>query len=161
MIGNAGVLIGIYEEYIILTKRSAQLRSFTGHVCLPGGKYDFSDHSIVDTAVREFYEEVFFSGNVNPLFCMMPESSIKTGQYVYPVVALLDGGSVRGFNQDEVEKLIFLKYEDLKESIFKINSDYPQIKHNKCFDYEGEFVWGLTAHILFKFTQQYKYFFKG
>lgn len=159
MIKKAGVILGINDGNIILTKRSSSLRSFTGHVCLPGGKYDDGDDSIIATALREFHEEVQFSGEVVPLFCMEPESSVVSGHEVFPIIAQLNG-NVYGYNSAEVEKIISLRLDDLNESIYQINPEYPQIKHNKCFSYDGEFVWGLTAHILFKFTKYYKQFFE-
>lgn len=149
---HAGVLIGVYDGAIILTKRSMNLRSFTGHVCLPGGKVDKTDESVIATAMREFCEEIYFSGNIQPLFCMLPESSLMTGQCVYPVVAILDG-EVTGYNSEEVEKVMYLKVDDLKTDFFEINPNYPLIKHNRCFSYDGELIWGLTAHILYKIAQ--------
>lgn len=43
---------------MILTKRSSNLRQYSGHVCLPGGKADPIDHDIYDTALRETEEEI-------------------------------------------------------------------------------------------------------
>lgn len=153
-------MIGIYADCIVLTKRSANLRSFTGHVCLPGGQFDLVDNGIVDTAVREFSEEINFTGEITPIFCMLPECSVVSGHAVYPVVAKLEG-SIEGFNLDEVDKIIYLNKDDLTETLFQINPNYPNIVHNKCFYYANEFTWGLTAHILYKFTLNYKSFFEG
>lgn len=160
MIKKAGVILGINDGNIILTKRSSSLRSFTGHICLPGGKYDDGDDSIIATALREFHEEVQFSGEVVPLFCMEPESSVVSGHLVFPIIALLNG-SINGFNIAEVEKIIPVSLSYINDSIYQINPEYPHIKHNQCFTYDGEFVWGLTAHILFKFTKYYKQFFEN
>lgn len=154
MHGNAGVLIGVWDDKIILTKRSANLRSFTSQVCLPGGKYDELDNEITATALREFQEEIYFSGTIDVLGCLYPEASIVSGQLVYPVIANLCG-EVSGFNHDEVERLILLDIAKLNEDIFYINPDYPNIRHNRCFDCDGERVWGLTAYILYEFLQQY------
>lgn len=154
MRGNAGVLIGILDEQIILTKRSANLRSFTSQVCLPGGKYDDSDGGIVATALREFHEEIDFKGNIDVIACLFPEASIVSGQSVYPIIANLSG-MINGFNQDEVERLLLLDMHLLDGNIFSVNPDYPNIRHNRCFNFAGERVWGLTAHILYEFWQQY------
>ena len=152
---SAAVLIGILNNTIILTKRSAELRSFTGQVCLPGGKFDASDTSIVATAVREFHEEVCFTGSVEPFLCMLPESSVVSKQCVYPVVARLNG-EISGFNSAEVAKLLFISLDELDLSKFSINPDYPSIKHNQCFWHDGELIWGLTAHILHDFIKNIK-----
>jgi len=46
------------ELCIVLTVRSASLRTFAGQVALPGGRADRPDETPVQTARREAYEEV-------------------------------------------------------------------------------------------------------
>jgi hypothetical protein len=58
----AAVLLGLLNSHIVLTKRSAGLRSFSQHICLPGGMQDYSDKTMVNTAIREFNEELIFNG---------------------------------------------------------------------------------------------------
>ncbi|AUR52139.1 NUDIX hydrolase [Aquella oligotrophica] len=153
----AAVLLGIIDSNIILTKRAASLKSFTGHICLPGGQSEITDNrDMVLTALREFNEEVNFSGNIEAKLCMLPECSIVSSQVVYPVVASLSG-KVAGFNPDEVEKLIMLPLSNLQPEKFKVNPKYPNIKHNKLITFEEDIIWGLTAHILYKFSLYYRY----
>lgn len=153
----AAVLLGIIDSNIILTKRAASLKSFTGHICLPGGQSEIADdRDMVLTALREFNEEVNFSGNIEAKLCMLPECSIVSSQVVYPVVASLSG-KVAGFNPDEVEKLIMLPLSNLQPEKFKVNPKYPNIKHNKLITFEEDIIWGLTAHILYKFSLYYRY----
>lgn len=144
---HSAVLIGIYQDSIILTKRSVLLKSFTGHICLPGGRYDDTDTDYTMTAIREFNEEVSFIGQVLPLFCLTPEFSPVAKYNVYPIVAKLTG-EIIGFNTAEVEKILYLGLDDLTPELFKPNAKMPRILHNWCFNYAGEFVWGLTAQIL-------------
>lgn len=155
---SAAVLIGILDKQIILTKRSADLRSFTGHVCLPGGKQDHDDLDITATAIREFNEEVYFEGSITPLFCMFPECSVVSQQRVYPIIAQLDG-VVSGANPDEVARLFYLPLDFLQPKIFSIHPEYPHIQHNLYFQHENEMVWGLTSYILYNFSVYYKHFF--
>ena len=153
----AAVLLGIIDSNIILTKRAANLKSFTGHVCLPGGRSEIADNQdMVLTALREFNEEVNFNGKIEPKLCMLPECSIVSSQAVYPVIATLSG-TVSGFNPDEVEKLIMFPTSALSPEKFNINPEYPNIKHNKLINFEDDIIWGLTAHILYKFSLYYRY----
>ena len=46
------------EPSLLLTRRSAELRSFSGHVSFPGGKRDQEDKSDYCTSLRESREEV-------------------------------------------------------------------------------------------------------
>lgn len=155
----AAVLLGILDNKLILTKRAANLRSFTGHICLPGGKFDDGDESIVTTAMREFQEEVYFTGSIEPDFCMLPEYSLVSSHVVYPIIARLDG-EISGVNVAEVDKLIYLDIDELRNKQFIIHPNYPLIKHNRCFIHDDELVWGLTAHILFTYTQNYIDYFR-
>lgn len=156
----AAVLLGILDSQIVLTKRAANLRSFTGHICLPGGQQEFADQEDMSiTATREFREEVSFEGKIFPALCMLPECSIVSGQAVYPVIATLSG-KISGFNPEEVEQVLLLPLERLSPDEFTINPAYPTIKHNKCLELSGEIVWGLTAHILYEFSIYYHTLFK-
>lgn len=158
--GSAAVLIGILENQIILTRRAADLRSFTGQVCLPGGKFDEGDGDFSSTAHREFREEVYFDGTIEPLFSLFPEYSIVSRQKVYPVIAKLDG-QVSGFNPSEVARLFYVPLGVLQPELFLIHPEYPHIQHNLCFHYDHELIWGLTAYILYHFTLYYKKYFES
>lgn len=158
--GNAAVLLGVLDNNIILTKRSTKLRSFSGHICLPGGRCDDSDISYMDTAVREFNEEIDFEGSIEPLFYLLPETSVVSSQSVYPIVARLEG-SINGFSDDEVDKIILLDINEVSITDFIINQEYPLIKHNRVLLYKGDIIWGLTAHILYHFLISYKELIRG
>ncbi|MDD3267453.1 MAG: CoA pyrophosphatase [Burkholderiales bacterium] len=157
---HAAVLLGVLDNNIILTKRSTKLRSFSGHVCLPGGRCDVSDMSYVDTAIREFNEELDFKGSIEPLFYLLPETSVINHQSVYPIVAKLDG-QINGFSRDEVDKIILLDVNKISTIDFIINQEYPMIKHNRVLQYNGDIIWGLTAHILYHYFVNYKELIRG
>lgn len=61
---SSAVLIGLFTHpvsnsiHVLLTERSAALRSHAGDVALPGGKRDLTDESDVACALREADEEV-------------------------------------------------------------------------------------------------------
>lgn len=157
---SAAVLIGILDKQIVLTRRAADLRSFTGQVCLPGGKFDHGDLDFSATAQREFREEVYFDGEIEPLFSLLPECSVVSRQKVYPLIAKLDG-KITGYNPSEVARLFYVPLEILQPELFRINPEYPHIQHNLCFNYDNEFVWGLTGYILYHFGLYYKKYFES
>ncbi|CCD26011.2 8-oxo-dGTP diphosphatase NDAI_0G02360 [Naumovozyma dairenensis CBS 421] len=60
-VGNSG------ELRVLLTKRSRSLRSFSGHVALPGGKADSSTETFEQIARREAEEEIGLPQDKNVL----------------------------------------------------------------------------------------------
>lgn len=149
------VLVGIYNNTIVLTKRAANLRSFAGHVCFPGGMIEAGDLSATEAAIREFGEELQFEGIIKPVFCLERVYSPTANSVVYPIVARLDG-KIGGFNISEVERIIYLPLIKLEHGLFVVNPDFPNIRHNWCFNYEVDFIWGLTAYILKNFCEYKK-----
>ena len=58
----AAVLIPIQEradgDYLVLTKRADHLSTHKGQIAFPGGRVDPSDADVIETALRECYEEI-------------------------------------------------------------------------------------------------------
>ena len=46
------------EPYVLLTKRTRDVRTHKGEMSMPGGGFDESDDDILGTALRETFEEV-------------------------------------------------------------------------------------------------------
>mgnify|MGYP001233437933 FL=1 len=61
---KAGVLILLLKEdkdaeyKIVFTKRSTKLKTHSGEVSFPGGKWEEKDNSLYETALRESNEEI-------------------------------------------------------------------------------------------------------
>ena len=84
---------------VVLTVRSALMRTFAGHVALPGGRADFVEETPFETARREAYEEIGLplndgAGGLPPAFRVehlaeLPCSLARTSVGVRPCVAFL------------------------------------------------------------------------
>ena len=63
---RASVLIPLLESeggiYVMLTRRSSEMRSHPGQVSFPGGKQDSNDKNSLQTAFRETHEEIGLPG---------------------------------------------------------------------------------------------------
>ena len=59
---RASVLIPLLESegetYVMLTRRSSEMRSHPGQISFPGGKQDSDDEDPLQTALRETHEEI-------------------------------------------------------------------------------------------------------
>ncbi|GIM13101.1 hypothetical protein Vretimale_16262 [Volvox reticuliferus] len=103
----AAVLVGLFEDQsgvvrVLLTQRSAHLKSHRGEVCLPGGKRDEEDLDDIGTALREAQEELGLDpARVTVLACLPPVLS-KHHLSVTPVIALVPADMVPRPNPHEV-----------------------------------------------------------
>lgn len=89
----AAVLIGLMDRpeglTVLLTHRAAHLTDHAGQISFPGGRCDPEDHDVVDTALREAWEEVsLVRDRIEPLG-VLPDYLTATAYAVSPVVALV------------------------------------------------------------------------
>ncbi|KLU87716.1 NUDIX domain-containing protein [Magnaporthiopsis poae ATCC 64411] len=110
---RAAVLILLYADRlgdlrVVITMRSATLRSFSGQAAFPGGKADSVDETPYQVAQREAWEEIGLPMDDSKIpapftieqLCYLPHSLARTGLVVRPCVAFLhatattDGGEV-------------------------------------------------------------------
>lgn len=151
----AGVLIPVIDRpaclSVLLTQRSTELRHHAGQVSFPGGRMEEGDTDILATALRETYEEVGISPDeVSVLGYLQPMPTI-TGYAVTPVIGLLAEPSDLVIDTSEVEfvfevPLHFLldrRNQRIAESEFR-GEKIPVSE----FVYDGQRIWGATAHIL-------------
>ncbi|ORZ33056.1 NUDIX hydrolase domain-like protein [Catenaria anguillulae PL171] len=91
---KAGVLAGLFHckkrgLTLIMTQRSSKLRSHSGEVAFPGGKWDSTDDSIIATAIREANEEIGLDPAHVHYLTTLPPNVSRINSLVYPVVAHL------------------------------------------------------------------------
>ncbi|KAG2012985.1 NUDIX hydrolase, variant 3 [Coprinopsis cinerea AmutBmut pab1-1] len=91
----AAVLVALFvgrkgDLYVLLSRRSASLRTYAGDTSLPGGKVDPGDVSLEDTARREAFEEIGLPRDRKkvPLLCVL-EPFLAAELIVTPVVVLI------------------------------------------------------------------------
>ncbi|KAJ1597141.1 hypothetical protein NDA14_007083 [Ustilago hordei] len=97
---QAAVAVILYESNtsptelrVIITTRALHLRSHAGQASLPGGKVDWTDSSLIETALRESVEEIALpTSEAVWLHTGYPFLS-KMGLVVHPVVFFLKNGA--------------------------------------------------------------------
>ena len=152
---KAGVLILLIkdnddEEYkILFTKRSEQLKTHSGEVSFPGGKWEEGDSNLYQTALRESNEEINLDmenvTKLGPLNFLLSRHKIE----VNPFVGYLNQSQdFKGnFEIDEIftVPISFLMNEE--------NIEYKEFNRNDLkvyipsWVYNGNRIWGLTAMI--------------
>lgn len=148
---EAAVLIPILkkdEPEIILTLRSDALSTHQGEVAFPGGKRDVSDKSLLQTALRESYEEIALKSDDVKIIGSLPALVSKHDLMVKSYVGLVDDSFSYHSNVDEIAQVFTVPLVFFKEP--------PQIVTHRvdcfgvhwyvpCYQYQQFKIWGLTA----------------
>ncbi len=160
---NAAVLVGLFEERgearVLLTRRSAELRSHTGQVSFPGGRLEPGEPA-ESAALREAHEEVHLDPRVaRPVGWLHPVVTMASRSTILPIVAELPGRPTVEANPTEVARVFDVALADLladgafREERWTVprrpasgspDGSFPVW----FFDVAGETVWGATARML-------------
>ncbi len=157
----AAVLVGVVaypEPSVLLTRRSAALRSHSGQIAFPGGRVDPSDPSPLAAALREAEEEIGLDrALVRPLGYLDAYLS-GSGYMVVPVVAQVEPGFALRLNPFEVDEafevpLAFLMDEANHE--LHAREWNGRIRQYHAMPYGRHYIWGVTAGILRNMYERY------
>lgn len=151
----AGVLIPVMQRAaglsVLLTQRSAALKHHAGQISFPGGRMEDHDRDVVAAALRETREEVGIPQDAVDVVGYLPPMPTVTGYAVTPVVGLVMNDVTLKIDTTEVEyafevPLAFLLDSRNERALERryMGRRIPTVE----FHYEGERIWGATAHML-------------
>lgn len=132
---------------VLMNKRPDNMRTNPGDMCFPGGKKDDKDNSLIDTALRESWEEVGLNDDVKIIGSLGKKITRETGRFLTPIIAYSDN-EVNTFvnSPGEVEEIVWVRLNDL------VSCRFSSVLSNglvaPCFDYEGRIFRGVSAEIL-------------
>lgn len=161
---KGGVLILLYPEteslYLPLILRPEDTGVHSGQVALPGGKQDPEDQDIIDTALRETWEEIGVKVNRSQVIGQLSPMYIPPSNFlVYPTVAAIDHLPDFVPSPHEVAQLIKLNLPDFvlndHRKIKEIKARYMKAKV-PCYEVGEYTIWGATAMILSEFLMVIK-----
>jgi len=153
---NAGVIMPIFEKegeiYILLTKRTENVRDHKGQIAFPGGVMEKDDRTILDTALREIEEEIGLNRRDIDILGALDDIITLTG---YQITAFV-GYFIYPYNFNISKKEIVNIFE-LPLSEF-MNPLIIRKEHNMSFmgkpyivyyfDFPEHTVWGATARLI-------------
>jgi 8-oxo-dGTP pyrophosphatase MutT (NUDIX family) len=159
---EAAILILIYQNAIdkdlmtVFIKRPKYNGHHSGQVSFPGGKYEESDISIEQTALRESQEEIGINVDSVNILGKLTNLYIPVSNFmVHPFVGytkeipkfVIDKNEVDYMVYSSIDQLINLKIEFTKKEFNQTQYNIPY------FNINGETVWGATAMILNEFIE--------
>lgn len=153
----AGVLVPVIERSphltVLLTRRSAELKHHASQICFPGGRMEKADGSILETALRETWEEVGIEPDAVDVIGSLDPHPTITGYAVTPVIGLIEPPLRLQVDHREVEvafevPLEFLMDPDNEQRSMRTFRGHavPTVE----FHFGGHRIWGATASMLIK-----------
>lgn len=91
------------ESTVLLTTRSAQMKTHAGQIAFPGGRVEPQDVSMQATALREAQEEVGLQAKHVQVIGELPTYITGTSYWVTPVIGLVSPDFELKLNADEVD----------------------------------------------------------
>ncbi len=136
------------EPYVVLTKRSARLKTHAGQISFPGGTLAESDNGPVQTAIRETAEEIGVRVSESEVVGHLRSVTTLTSSFVImPYVALVE--HIENFrpNAEEIDAVLDLPLLDLLRTM-KPDAEHAGLNELYKFEYGGNVIWGATARVL-------------
>jgi 8-oxo-dGTP pyrophosphatase MutT (NUDIX family) len=134
--------------HILLTKRSTNLKSHTGEISFPGGKYMKEDETLLNTAIRETVEEIGIKLTTEHIMgCLRAVKTLTSNFYIVPFVTILESIYPPKFVADEVEAVLDIPLLDLLATMAP-DTEHVSIDELYKFEYNSYLIWGATARIL-------------
>jgi 8-oxo-dGTP pyrophosphatase MutT (NUDIX family) len=150
----AAVLVPVVarsEPAVLLTQRTADLRSHSGQIAFPGGKIDPVDESPLAAALRETEEEIGLdTGFIDPIGYLDLYLTFS-GFRILPLVARVDPDYRLKINPSEVSEAFEVPLEFLMHpgNHQRLSRDWKGIERQYYAMPFGErYIWGVTAGIL-------------
>jgi len=142
---------------ILLVKRAvSDADPWSGHMALPGGRYDKSDPDFLSTAKRETIEEVGIDLDQSALLLgRLDDTSPSTHRLpllsISPFVFGVSGDRNAHVASSEIGQVFWVQIEGLMNPENHCTVEIPLPEGPRafpCLSVEGEHVWGLTYRIL-------------
>jgi 8-oxo-dGTP pyrophosphatase MutT (NUDIX family) len=155
---KAAVLILLYLKdeslHLLFTKRTSIVEHHKGQISFPGGSADEGDTTLVQTALRETFEEIGLDTSGVEILGMYHDQWTPTGFCISPVIGYLATLPTLSPNRHEVEEIIEIPVSFFLDPA----NERVEVRHRSgkpievyFYRYRGHEVWGATAAIVRSF----------
>jgi ADP-ribose pyrophosphatase YjhB (NUDIX family) len=147
------------EYHIVFIRRTMTVKTHQGQISFPGGTREISDRTLLETAIRESYEEIGLRPEGIEVLGELDDEVTTTSNYVVtPFVAMIPWPYRFAISRAEVDEIIKIPMAALLgKDCLKPDTEFLDGKKFKsyAYHYKGKVIWGATARILKKFLDIY------
>ena len=151
----AAVFLIVYlkdDDYcILLNKRSNLVETHKGEISFPGGRKDENDTTLLDTALRELWEEMGIISEDVEILGELDDVRTNSNYAVSVFVGTI--GSSYNFqpNSNEVAKVLEVPIKVLSDVYQDVSECGRDTLGSPMYTYEGHLIHGATAKIIAQF----------
>ena len=156
----AAVLVPIFErsgqDHLLLIKRTDSMHRHAGQIAFPGGVKEDCDATLLDTALREGYEEVGLKPEDVDVLGEMDAALTGQDFRIFPFVCTIPHPYQYRLCEAEVACLLEVPVKSLMDpSIVRTEMRERNGQPVKVYyyDYNGYSIWGATARIVRQLLQ--------
>ena len=142
---------------VLLTQRTDNLKSHSGQISFPGGRWEKNDATAEDTALRETEEEIGLSPDHIELIGRLSMHDTGTGYRVMPVVGLIRPPFPLRPDPSEVAEVFEVPLDHVLEPSnhrFETRIHRGSERQFCVMPYGDYYIWGLTARLLVNLSER-------
>ena len=161
---RAAVLIPVFSKsgayHILYIRRSEKVAYHKGQISFPGGGYSITDKDLVETALRENWEEIGVRREDVKVLGELDDAKTETSNFIItPFVGLIPYPYVFKANTFELDEIFDVPISALMDETSFRQEDWGDgINKGTAYfyDYNGRVIWGATAAITRQFLEIFK-----
>jgi len=143
-----------------LIRRPATMRNHSGQIAFPGGRFEPADKDLMQTALRESYEEIGTDANKIEIIGALTPLYVQVSNFtINPFLGWTETMPDFKIDNHEVEDLIIIPVEKLlHHAAFQVQkvTTIHGIFEVPGFYAGTSFIWGATAMVISEFNEIYK-----
>jgi len=141
-------------------RRPSGMRNHGGQIAFPGGRYETTDKDLMQTALRESFEEIGLENDQVEIIGALTPIYVQVSNFtINPYIGWCETTPEFKTDNQEVDELIILSVEKLMSHSVRDtrNVNTPRGKFIvPGYFIDPVFIWGATAMILTEFKEIYR-----
>ncbi|MDC0064133.1 CoA pyrophosphatase [Candidatus Nitrosopelagicus sp.] len=155
----SSVLIIIFEDSpkILMIKKPITMKHHGGEIAFPGGKISNEDDDLLDTAIRETFEETGIRVKREDIIGQLkPVTTLNSGFTILPFICILD--EIKNLTPNsEVDEFLEIPLMSFLETLENDSDpEHNSIQEMYVFRFEKHLIWGASARMLKQITTKLK-----